>query len=165
MDSLATSKISSPGREHKLVAPENVKSEAEKKEKENMAFRTFLKGHADERILDQQFAELHEALFANYECDRCRNCCKLYHGAIPQEEIEKDAACLGISQERFMDQYLQKELTEERYLTKRKPCDFLEPNGSCKLGGDTSRKAVRIIHTRTKSSHQSHQNRLMPFRR
>lgn len=121
-------------REHKMIAPEKVRAEAKKKENENMAFRTFLKGHADEKILDQQFAELHEALFANYECDRCRNCCKLYHGAIPQEELAKDAAYLGMPQERFMAQYLQKESAEEGYLTKHKPCDFLEPDGSCKLG-------------------------------
>lgn len=46
-----------------------------------------------------------------------------------------------------MDQYLQKELTEERYLTKRKPCDFLEPNGSCKLGGTQAEKLCGLsIH-------------------
>lgn len=117
-----------------MLAPEKVKREAEKKRHENIAFRTFLKCNADEETLDRQFSELHRALFAGYDCDHCRNCCKMYYGTIPRDEVGKDAEYLGMSEEQFVDQYLKKETTEEGYLTKHKPCDFLEPNGSCKLG-------------------------------
>ena len=59
-----------------MIAPRKVKFEAKKKENENIEFRTFLKCNADEKELDEQFKKLHEELFANYDCSRCRNCCR-----------------------------------------------------------------------------------------
>ena len=61
-----------------MIVPRKVKFEAKKRENENIEFRTFLKCNADEKELDEQFKKLHEELFANYDCSRCRNCCKMY---------------------------------------------------------------------------------------
>ena len=57
-----------------MIEPRKVKFESKKRENENLAFRTFLKCHADEETLDRQFRELHEELFADYDCSRCRVC-------------------------------------------------------------------------------------------
>lgn len=38
-----------------MIAPRKVKFEAKKKENENLEFRIFLKSHADEKELDEQF--------------------------------------------------------------------------------------------------------------
>ena len=65
-----------------MLAPRKVKFEAKKKMNENLAFRTFLKCNADEETLDKQFKELHEELFEQYDCSRCRNCCKMYYGSL-----------------------------------------------------------------------------------
>lgn len=56
-----------------MTAPRKVKFEAKKKENENLEFRAFLKCHADEKELDEQFKNLHDELFSNYDCSRCRN--------------------------------------------------------------------------------------------
>ena len=117
-----------------ILTPEKVKFEAKKKERENLEFRTFLKCNADEEKLDEQFARLHDELFANYDCNRCRNCCKMYYGSILETDIKKDALYLGISPEKFVEQYLQGKDGEDNYQTKHKPCDFLQENGDCKLG-------------------------------
>ena len=77
-----------------MIAPRKVRFEAKKKENENLEFRTFLKCHADETELDEQFKRLHDELFSNYDCSRCRNCCKMYHGSIPSEDLERDAEFL-----------------------------------------------------------------------
>ena len=69
------------------------------KEDENFKFRSFLKGHADEEELDKQFLRLHKELFADYDCSKCRNCCKMYKGSIHEEDLEKDAEYLGITVE------------------------------------------------------------------
>ena len=74
-----------------MIKPENVQAEAAKKEYENNKFRTFLKCHAQEQELDQQFQQLHRELFAGYDCNSCRNCCKLYYGSIPITDVEQDA--------------------------------------------------------------------------
>ena len=75
-----------------MIAPRKIKHMAEKMERENLEFRTFLKCNADEKILDEQFAKLHNKLFEEYDCSRCRNCCKCYYGSIPLSDIKKDAS-------------------------------------------------------------------------
>lgn len=109
-----------------MIAPRKVKFEAKKKENENIEFRTFLKCNADEKELDEQFKKFHEELFANYDCSRCRNCCKMYCGSIPEEDLEKDAEYLGITKEELIKSYLMKKESENIYVTKHHPCDFLK---------------------------------------
>lgn len=117
-----------------MIPPRKISFEAKKKESENLNFRTYLKCHADEEELDQQFFKLHNELFSNYDCNKCRNCCKMYHGNIPVEDLEKDAEYLGMSKEELIDKFLEWDEIERNYQTKHKPCDFLQEDGSCKLG-------------------------------
>ena len=117
-----------------MVSPDIVQSEAKKRENENFKFRTYLKSHADEKELDAQFLRLHNELFADYDCSKCRNCCKMYKGSIPEEDVKKDAEYLEITTEQFVDFYLEKAEFDDGYQTKHKPCDFLQEDGSCKLG-------------------------------
>ncbi len=117
-----------------MLPPRKIKFEAQKREDENLEFRTFLKIHAEEDVLDQQFLKLHNELFANYDCSRCRNCCKAYYGSIPKADVAKDAEYLGITEDEFICTYLQDMDNEENYRTKNKPCDFLNNDSSCKLG-------------------------------
>lgn len=116
-----------------MLPPRKVKFEARKKERENLEFRTFLKCNADEKELDEQFAKLHRELFAGYDCSRCRNCCKMYHGSIPIEDVESAALYLGLTAMEFIEQYLDGKDSDGNYQTKQKPCDFLQADGSCKL--------------------------------
>ena len=116
-----------------MIQPDRVRSEAKKKEDENFKFRSYLKGHADEKELDRQFLRLHKELFADYDCSKCRNCCKMYKGSIPVDDIDRDAQYLGITSERFIDTYLEKEEYDMNYQTKHRPCDFMRDDGSCKL--------------------------------
>lgn len=117
-----------------MISPEKVQVVAKQKENENHKFRRYLKMHADEYELDKQFVELHKELFAQYDCSQCRNCCKMYHGNIPKEDLEKDAKHLNISQEQLIDFFLEKNEYKTSYQTKHMPCDFLDENGNCKLG-------------------------------
>ena len=114
-----------------MLHPDKVQEAAQLKEDENFRFRTYLKGHANEEELDRQFLKLHEELFADYDCSKCRNCCKLYKGSIPAEDIEKDAEYLGITTQQFIDFFLEKDRSGIGYQTKHKPCDFLQADGNC----------------------------------
>lgn len=107
-----------------MIHPDKIGMEAKKREDENYKFRSFLKGHADEEELDKQFLRLHKELFADYDCNKCRNCCKMYKGSIPEEDVEKDAEYLGITVEQFIDFFLEKEACGIGYHTKHMPCDF-----------------------------------------
>ncbi|MBS4967476.1 MAG: hypothetical protein KHZ73_01235 [Lachnospiraceae bacterium] len=94
-----------------MIAPRKLQFAAAKKRNENYQFRQFLKIHADEEELDQQFQQLHKELFGQYDCNRCRNCCKMYHGSVPAEDIQRDAEYLQMSREDFVSLYL--DVTEE----------------------------------------------------
>lgn len=117
-----------------MVQPEKVKEEAKKREDENYKFRTYLKCHADEMVLDGQFLALHRELFEEYDCSKCRNCCKQYHGSIPAEDVERDAEYLNMTRKQFADLFLKEDEYGISYETKHKPCDFLMDDGSCRLG-------------------------------
>jgi hypothetical protein len=138
-----------------MIPPRKLKFEAKKKQNENMEFRTFLKCNADETELDQQFLRLHEELFADYDCNRCRNCCKMYHGSIPAKDVEQDALYLNMSKEEFLDKYLVREETKETYQTKHRPCDFLKENGMCKLGDCKPENCVKFPYTNQPERMQS----------
>ena len=117
-----------------LISPDEVKTKAKSKENENYAFRTYLKMHADPHKLDEQFRKLHEELFSGYDCSQCRNCCKMYCGMIPQEDIEKAAGQFSMSGKDFVERFLEYDLGEMSYKTKHCPCDFLKDDGDCALG-------------------------------
>ena len=117
-----------------LISPDEVKAKAKSKENENYAFRTYLKMHADPLKLDEQFRKLHEELFSGYDCSQCRNCCKMYCGMIPQEDIEKAAGQFSMSGKDFVERFLEYDPGEMSYKTKHCPCDFLKDDGDCALG-------------------------------
>ena len=118
-----------------MLAPDKVQNEAMQKENENYRFRAYLKGNADAEELDSQFVRLHNELFANYDCNKCRNCCKKCRGTIPVEDAWRVALHLNMTEEKFVNLYLEKDTEDEdEYQTKHIPCDFLMDDGNCKLG-------------------------------
>ena len=122
---------------------------AKMKEDENIEFRTWLKIHAEPKDLDKRFYRLHHELFANYDCSRCRNCCKKYKCLIPKDEVEKDAQILGMTAEEFKEAYLDLtiDVSEDGFNTRNCPCDFLEENGNCLLGDHKPENCVKYPYT------------------
>lgn len=78
----------------------------------------FLKSPSREKLIldmpdyEKQFQNLHKEFFTEYDCNKCRNCCKQYAGTIPQGDVERDAKHLGMSIEDFETLYL-KDSNEE----------------------------------------------------
>lgn len=130
-----------------MVDPKKVKKLAKAKEFENFAFRTFLKENAGDEEFDDQVHRLHEELFANYDCNQCRNCCKEYHGSVPAEDLERDAEYLRLSVAEFKSKYLEPGASEDGFTTKNKPCNFLQADGSCLLGEYKPRACKEYPHT------------------
>ncbi len=131
-----------------MLKPNEVFENATLKEDENYKFRTYLKIHANPGELDKQFKRLHQELFSEYDCSQCRNCCKKFKGEIPKEDIAKDAAVFGLTDQAFIDEYLNYEETDDRYQTKNCPCDFFdEEDGSCKLGDCKPENCKRYPYT------------------
>lgn len=70
-----------------MISPEKVSEEAKRLEDENYRFRSYLKSHAEEEELDERFIRLHNELFGQYDCSKCRNCCKMYKGTLENKDI------------------------------------------------------------------------------
>lgn len=117
-----------------MISPDKVEEAAELKEDENIEFRSFLKIHAKEKELDEQFLRLHEELFKDYDCGQCRNCCKKYVGSIPWADVRRDARHLKMPYRLFMEKYLKDDDNDGIYETKHAPCDFLNEHNDCILG-------------------------------
>lgn len=133
-----------------MIPPRKISRIAKEKEDENFEFRTFLKMNAEEEDLDQRFLRLHNEMFAKYDCSRCRNCCKMFHGAIPVGDIEQDAEKLNVTKEQFMEFFLASKTVEgepDMYQTKHKPCDFLQEDGDCKLGDCKPANCIKYPYT------------------
>lgn len=130
-----------------MIPPRKVRFEAKKKWNENIEFRTFLKCNVAEKELDEQFLRLHKELFATYDCSRCRNCCKMYHGSIPQADIERDAKHLNLSLNELKNKYLKEMDAEGSFQTKHMPCDFLQGNGECMLGNCKPENCTKFPYT------------------
>lgn len=131
-----------------MLPPRKVKFEARKKENENLQFRTFLKCNANEEELDRQFLKLHNELFEDYDCSRCRNCCKMYCGSIPEKDMKKDAEYLGMEEAQFKEKFLKEKDSEGNYATKHRPCDFLQETVLADLE-NADLKIVKNIHILT----------------
>jgi hypothetical protein len=114
-----------------MLKPSDVGAAFKHVESDNYKFRTYLKNHADEDELDEQFLALHNELFAKYDCSQCRNCCKEYQASFEKEEIDAAAAFLGLTEAEFTGRYMIEHYGE--YMIQMKPCCFLDEDGSCEL--------------------------------
>lgn len=130
-----------------MIAPDKVAAAAQRMERKNIKFRAFLKNHADEKKLDAQFLKLHNELFKDYDCSKCRNCCKMYNAEIPMSDFEKDAAYLNMGVDDFVDTYLKTDKYGISYMTKHKSCDFLQENGECLLGENKPESCAKYPYT------------------
>ena len=113
-----------------MVDPSSVSSAAQKKEKENYKFRTFLKNNADCEELDKRFADLHDELFLGYDCCKCNNCCRDYNTVLQRDEVCVIAPFVGMSEQEFIDEHLIQ--TTEGFEIES-PCHFLNENGECAI--------------------------------
>ena len=111
-----------------MMTPRQLRKTAKRMEDENLRFRTFLKIHADGEKLDRQFLELHQELFADFDCCKCANCCQKFTTPLQDEEIISISAFLGMEKQDFIEKYL----TEgEEGLELAAPCRFLGDDGKC----------------------------------
>jgi len=115
-----------------MIKPSKINSVSQQYAKQNLKFRTFLKSHADSNELDTQFLELHNELFADYDCCKCNNCCKVYSVLLKNDETETISSYLRQTKNDFVSKYLI-ESEEGGYKIKETPCPFLCADGKCEI--------------------------------
>ena len=106
-----------------------VKEISEKKLNENYRFRTYLKGHADEKELDKQFKKLHNKYFKDTDCSKCRDCCKILGISMSEEELNKICKKYNLDINKLKNDVLKEEYG--KYVAS--PCPFLNDDNSCQI--------------------------------
>ena len=106
----------------------DVKDIEEKKIDENYKFRRYLKVYADEKTLDKQFKNLHNKYFKDFDCAKCRNCCKELGISMTEYELKK--ICKEYNYD--IDELKNKALTENYGEYIARPCPFLK-GSKCNL--------------------------------
>ncbi len=110
---------------------EIIKELAEKRERENLEFRTFLKGsYMEIEEMDEIVHNLYEQVIREIDCKECGNCCRVISTVMAENDIERMAKGLGLSDSEFISQYLEEgddEFSKELVI-KSLPCPFLKGN-------------------------------------
>ena len=65
------------------------------------------------------FLQLHKELFENFDCGRCRNCCKEYCAELTTDEVKEVAEYLKMEEPQFVQTYLEKDETEGTYFNEK----------------------------------------------
>jgi len=107
-----------------LVTDRNfIKQQAEIKEEENDAFRSFLKSF-NALELDKKVHEINNFVTPQIDCTVCGACCRqLMINVTPEENIQV-ANDLNISPQQFKDQYLEESM-QGKLIINTIPCHFL----------------------------------------
>jgi len=113
-----------------MIDPVRIQEAAIHKSDENYEFCDFLKQNADGGQLDSQFAQLHNELFASYDCSKCGNCCREYTVSVTKNEVGPIASHLKMAPKEFTKKYL--EPFGKEYLL-NEPCPFLASDGKCSI--------------------------------
>ncbi len=101
-----------------------IKAQAEIKEEENDAFRTFLKGlNSDE--LDEKVHAISDAVTPQIDCTACGACCRQLMINVTEQEKNKVANHLHISPKQFKDDYLEESM-QGKLIINTIPCHFLQ---------------------------------------
>lgn len=127
-----------------MISIKNLEILSNRKEEENLKFRSFLKNHADEEELDKQFKILHEKYFKIYDCSKCRNCCRKLGLLIEHDELDKVCEYLNIDKDEFIKNILIDK--GDKYSSKSKKCLFLDGN-TCKLEKCLPKSCIEYPYT------------------
>lgn len=109
-----------------------IRSLAQQKEDENWRFRRFVKLECelDSEEMDARVFETTRCVWAGIDCTACANCCREVRPTFSNEDVNRLAARLEMSPQRFIDAYLDR--NEEReaqpWQTRTTPCPFLKEN-------------------------------------
>ncbi len=78
----------------------------------------------------KKLPELHEQAFEKINCLDCAACCKNYSPRFKGPDIRRISKYLGMKETEFTATYLRVDADED-YVTKSKPCPFLQKDNTC----------------------------------
>jgi Fe-S-cluster containining protein len=102
------------------------------RERENMRFRSYLKGKGSNRI-DKIVHRLNLEISGQIDCTECGNCCKKLKPTLNNKDIVRISDRINFSTEIVKEKYI--EISDGEHLFKNLPCSFLHEN-KCSIYND-----------------------------
>jgi len=118
------------------------------KRPENQRFLKSLK-KKDSRRVDDAFHKVHDAVFDEFDCLTCANCCKTTSPIFYSNDIERVARFLKMKPGAFIDQYLRVD-EDNDFVLKSSPCPFLGNDNYCDIYEHRPKACREYPHTRRK---------------
>jgi Fe-S-cluster containining protein len=105
-----------------------IRKMAGRRDRENVRFRTFLKGHdLGWDGIDEIVHEIYEEVVAQIDCTQCANCCIELNTVVDEDDINRLARGLKMSAAEFKEQFviLDRDMPY-KWLINGLPCPFLK---------------------------------------
>jgi len=128
---------------------EKIGSIARQKEKENLRFRSFLKGLDSDKV-DIIVHRLHQEIVEQIDCTECGNCCNNLKPLVNDNEIERLSQIDNLPVEEFKIRFTElDDIDDGRYL-KDIPCKYLM-NKKCIIYSSRPKDCKSYPHTHKKN--------------
>jgi len=98
---------------------------ADRKEDENLAFRSFLKGQ-DFNKVDEIVHKLYSEIAPQIDCLECGNCCINLRPTITDKELDRLAEIDEVTKSDFEEKYLMQDDFEDFKYLRSVPCKYLK---------------------------------------
>jgi hypothetical protein len=112
-----------------MISPDELTNATKAVQNENKKFFQKIR-QKKPRQLDSTIQEIHEEVFAEYNCLTCANCCKTISPIVKMRDVERIAKHLRMTTTQFIDKYLYLD-EDEDYVFKSTPCPFLDSENYC----------------------------------
>jgi uncharacterized protein len=101
---------------------------AEKRDEENLRFRSFLKVYnGSPKEIDSIVKGLYQRISSEIDCKMCANCCRGMQPAFSHKDVRDFSQGLGLDVNQFKKQYLiQDGEVSDKFRLKSLPCPFLK---------------------------------------
>lgn len=87
----------------------------------------------NKKNFDHVVADYHDEVFAEIDCLKCGNCCRVLGPRFRDKDVKIVAKEIGTTPEAFKAQYLKGEEDAAGYDLKVTPCPFLNQDNSCSV--------------------------------
>lgn len=94
----------------------------------------------------QQLPKLHKEAFSHINCLDCGNCCKNHSPRFKAPDIKRISKHLGMKEGDFIEKYLKID-TDNDFVMQQLPCNFLEPDNTCRIYDFRPRDCARYPYT------------------
>jgi hypothetical protein len=95
------------------------------KDKENIRFRSFLKGKDDDKV-DRIVHAINKEVVDQIDCTKCGNCCNTLRPSVSENEISTLANIEKVPPEEYTSKYTEKDDFENSKYLKDTPCRYLK---------------------------------------